>query len=217
MICFESVKFEKMQNISEELVSFDLKENEINSLVCSNKNITNDISKTLTGTKKESEGYVFIEGYDIFSKRTREMYSIIDDNLAFLDGSNLDYKMKVSDFINQWLALYNIKDKLIINKLANELHLEEFKNKQLREILIAEYCELVIFFMKITNKKHFIIKDFFSYLGDESEADTFIKKMKDQLKKTQQTLFLINFNFFKTGICWGLLEKTNYSHCWEDA
>ncbi len=119
------------------------------------------------------------------------MYSIIDDNLAFLDGSNLDYKMKVSDFINQWLALYNIKDKLIINKLANELHLEEFKNKQLREILIAEYCELVIFFMKITNKKHFIIKDFFSYLGDESEADTFIKKMKDQLKKTQQTLFLI--------------------------
>ncbi len=196
MICFESVKFNKMKNISNELISFDLKPNEINSLICTNYQIGEDIFKSLIGLRKEHEGYVFVEGYDIFNKKLTEMYSIISDNIAFVTGYSFNYHETIQNIINQWIALNNITEKTIINKILEEYHITSFKTKTLTELTLEEYTNLICFFVKSSHKPNFIIKDFFSFIGSEEDAKYFVNKIKDNFKKQEICFFLIGFNYF---------------------
>ncbi len=210
MICFESVKFKKMTNISNELISFDLKPNEINSLICTNHQISEDIFKSLIGLKKEHEGYVFIEGYDIFNKKAPEMYSIISDNIAFVTRENFQFNETINNIINQWLSLNNIVEKTIINKIIQEYRIDYFRHKTLTELTLEEYVSLISFFVKSSHKKNFIIKDFYDFIGSYNDAKYFVSKLKENFKKQDVTFFLIGFNFLE-------LKNVNYIKLTKDS
>jgi cytidyltransferase-like protein len=149
-----------------------------------NKNNTKDIIKKIENNKLSGlvigeviyDKYIFTEGLGKSGKDSILTHKRIDEKIFY--GGALSIALNLSNFLKKCILLTESKDKKIITNKKRNLFIDNIQKKNSKKIIKTKFIDVG------TNNKILGIYDFNDQILDKNEKNKFLKKIKNNSKKS---------------------------------